>query len=89
MSIYVDEKLTGSGATELSFIQGVTAKQITDATTQADADQAQKGVLYYKGKVLIPVLSGLSLSTATVNLKGMPEDFGPHRPEGLDGPRMR
>lgn len=75
MSIYVDEKLTGSGATEIEFIQGVTAKQIQDAMIQADADQAQKGVIYYKGKVLIPVLSDLQLSTAKVNLKGIPDGF--------------
>lgn len=75
MSIYIDEKLSGSGATELEFIQGVSAKQIQDAIVQSDADQQQKGVIYYKGKVLIPVLSDLALAGRTVNLKGVPDGF--------------
>jgi hypothetical protein len=75
MSIYVDEKLTGNGATEIEFVQGVHGKQIEDALKVAEDDESSKGIIYYKGKVIIPVLSDLTLSGRTVNLKGMPDGF--------------
>lgn len=75
VELYFVEKITGSGATEIEFIQGVTPDQIEQMKNSSDQQQAQKGLVYFKGKVIVPIMSDIPISGHTVNLKGVPDGF--------------
>jgi len=75
MDTYFDEKITGGGHTAIEFIQGVTYEQLKDAAEAAESQARDKRVLFYKGKLIIPVLSDLEIKTASIDLKGMPDGF--------------
>jgi len=79
---YLREKLTGGGATELEFVGGITEKQVTDAKTSAENQQAQRGAVYYQGKIIIPVMDDKGVTGYRVPLKSVPDGF--ERKQELD-----
>lgn len=81
LDIYFDEKITGDGYTEMEFIQGVTLQQLKDAITAGDEDAKAKGVIYYKGKLVIPILTDVPMSQVTIPLKSVPEGFDREKEE--------
>lgn len=75
MDLLVDESVTGGGYNAIEFIQGVTETQIRNAVQLADSEQATKGIVYYKGKLIIPVLSDVPVTNVSVPLKQLPPNF--------------
>jgi hypothetical protein len=75
MDIYMDESITGGGYNAIEFIQGVTEAQLKNAALVSDAQQATKGAIYYKGKLLIPILTDTEIKHDSVPLKEMPAGF--------------
>jgi len=73
---YVYEKAAGDGATELSFIQGIGPGNLESAILTADGEQKRKGAVYYKGKIVVPVMGGTgSLEMVNIPLKNVPDGF--------------
>lgn len=72
---YVDEKLGGDGATELTFIKGLSRESLADAIASADAQMKQKGASYYKGKIVVSVMGDGEISEVTIPLKNIPDGF--------------
>ena len=70
-----DEKITGSGYTEIEFIKGVTAAQINDAKKAADQEQLSNGQVRFMGKLVIPLWGDADVVGYRVPLKGLPDDW--------------
>lgn len=75
MEQYLHEKLTGDGATEISFVNGISDRSLKAALTSADEEQKRRGAVYYKGKILIPIMTDKPPEVATVNIKGVADGF--------------
>lgn len=75
MEQYVFEKMSGDGATELSFVNGISQKSLESALTTADATQKSKGAAYYKGKIIIPIMTDKPPEVANIPLKNVPDGF--------------
>ena len=71
---YFEEKITGSGATEIELVK-VNEQKLKDAKAVADAEKAAKGAVYFQGKILIPVMTDGEITGYTIKLKGMPDGF--------------
>lgn len=73
---YVYEKAAGDGATELTFISGIGPGNLESAILTADGEQKRKGAVYYKGKIVVPVMGGAgALEEVTIPLKNVPDGF--------------
>jgi hypothetical protein len=73
---YVYEKVSGDGATELSFVQGIPPGAMESAIVTADGEQKRKGAVYYKGKIIVPIAPGQTeLSNINIQLKNVPDGF--------------
>lgn len=75
MERYITEKLTGSRVTEIEFVDGINIKQLEDAVAMARAGQAQKGYVYWMGKLYIPAMSDKVVSGYTSKLAEVPDGF--------------
>lgn len=78
---YGYEKLTGDGATEITFLHGLQPQQLQDAIRSTDEQKAAKGAVYYKGKIVVPVMGDVPLSEVTIGLKNVPDGFDPKQIE--------
>lgn len=72
---YILEKASGDGATSLAFVHGISETQLGSALEKADAEMKRRGAIYYKGKVLIPVMGDLAPSIVETDLKSVPDGF--------------
>lgn len=72
---YIFEKASGNGATELTVIRGISETSLVSAVATADAEQLRKGSVYYKGKIIVPMLSDVALEEVTIPLKNIPDGF--------------
>jgi hypothetical protein len=72
---YGFEKMSGDGATELSFVQGLSDRQLSDAILTGDAEQKRKGAIYYKGKLVVPIMGDVPLNLVNIPLKNVPDGF--------------
>jgi hypothetical protein len=73
---YFREKVTGNNQRAIYLISGVTHKQLKDGIESADADAVRKGVLVYKGAVLIPGFdSEVAPSISRIDLSSIPDAF--------------
>jgi hypothetical protein len=72
---YMYEKAAGDGATELSFIRGISPENLNSAIITADGEQKRKGAVYYKGKIVTAVLGDVALENINIPLKNVPDGF--------------
>src|SRR3990167_8093103 len=79
---YVREKVSGSRALALDFIQGVLDSQIDDAKTAASAEKAAKGVIQYMGSVIISLMGDTPINHVRIPLSELPDGF--NRKEEFD-----
>lgn len=79
---YVNEKITGNSPLEIHVINGITEKSLRNAITTADAQQAQRGGVSYKGVTVIPLMGDTPIAGYRIQLAGLPENFA--RREELD-----
>jgi hypothetical protein len=75
MDVYFTEKITGSRALSLNFITGISAQQLIDAQTSADAEKVRKGHVVFKGAVMIPIQTDQAINIATLDLASVPDGF--------------
>lgn len=72
---YVYEKVSGNRALALHFVSGVRAGQVEGAIALAEQDQLQKGMIAYKGAIVIPVMGDQDIKLVTVPLAELPDGF--------------
>lgn len=72
---YVYEKVSGDGATEISFIKGIGPGNLESAIITADGEQKRKGAVYYKGKIVVPLMGDAPLENVNIQLKNVPDGF--------------
>jgi hypothetical protein len=72
---YLYEKVSGDGATELSFIKGISPDSLNAAVVTADGEQKRRGAVYYKGKIVVPVMGDIGLENINIPLKNVPDGF--------------
>jgi len=77
MNTYLLEKMTGDGATELAFIQGLSQQTFESAIVTSDSAQQRRGATYYKGKIVVPIMTDVPLSVQSIPLKSVPDGFNP------------
>ena len=77
MTTYFDEKITGGGYHSLVFVPGFTIDQLEQAAKAATEQQLAKGIVYYQGKLVIPLWGDVKegVSVQEIKLKGMPDDW--------------
>jgi hypothetical protein len=69
------EKAAGDGATEMTFIQGISAENLNSAVVTADGEQKRRGAVYYKGKLVVAVMGDAVLKVENIPLKNVPDGF--------------
>lgn len=79
---YIAEKITGSGATKIALVQGMSTSQIDNLTTTAEAQKSSKGLTYYMGAILAGILGDTPIDIKEIALRGFPDGF--NRKEELD-----
>jgi hypothetical protein len=72
---YMYEKASGDGATEMTFIRGLSQENLNSAIITADGEQKRKGSVYYKGKIVTAILGDSELQDVTIQLKNVPDGF--------------
>lgn len=69
------EKVTGAGAHQLAFVQGMNPAQLAGVVTTADSESKAKGLQYYLGTILAGVMGDAPIDIKTLQLRGLPENF--------------
>lgn len=77
MKQYNFEKLTGSGAEGLVFVQGINDKTLGGIVGAAEAESASKGLIYYKGKIIGAIPGDVDIKTVEIALKSLASGFVP------------
>lgn len=72
---YMYEKAAGDGATELSFLKGISNENLASAILTADGEQKRKGAVYYKGKIVVGIMGDVPLENVNIPLKNVPDGF--------------
>lgn len=75
VELYFREKITGSRALQLHFISGASAKQLENAMITAEAEKQRRGLVVYKGAVMVPIEGDQAINVATIDLAGVPDGF--------------
>lgn len=75
MELYLYEKASGSGATAIVFIQGVSSQSLETAIASAKGEQVAKGAQYYMGTITIPVMGDTEIQKVVIPLKELPDGF--------------
>jgi hypothetical protein len=75
LELYSYEKISGSGATSLEFIQGVTEASLKSALVTAESQQVAKGAVYYKGSIVITLLGDTPARRVSIPLKSLPDGW--------------
>jgi hypothetical protein len=73
--VYLYEKITGSKATSIEFIQGVTEKTLSDMIASNEAEQNGRGALMYKGIIAVPIPGDIPVQRVSIPLAEMPDGF--------------
>jgi len=72
---YIAEKVTGSGATKIALVQGMSTSQIDNLTTTAESQKSTKGLTYYMGAILAGILGDTPIDIKEIALRGLPDGF--------------
>lgn len=72
---YYHEKFTGDGALGLTLVSGISAKSFESAVATGDEEVRRAGVVYYKNKIVIPVMNKEGFEVAEIPLKSTPDNF--------------
>lgn len=74
---YYHEKFTGDGALGLTLVSGISDRSFEAAVKTGDEANRQRGVVYYKNKIVIPVPNKEGFEVAEIPLKSTPDNFNP------------
>lgn len=72
---YYHEKFTGDGALGLTLVSGISDRSFEAAVKTGDEATRQRGVVYYKNKIVIPVPNKEGFEVAEIPLKSTPDNF--------------
>jgi hypothetical protein len=73
---YLSEKVTGERATSIHIVNGISEQQLQGALITADAEQKRKGLVLYKGAIVIPsMIKDQAPEVATIPLAEIPDGF--------------
>ncbi len=72
---FYHEKFTGDGALGLTLISGISDRSFEAAVKTGDENAKQRGVVYYKNKIVIPVPNKEGFEVAEIPLKSTPDNF--------------
>lgn len=73
---YITEKVTGSRATAIQLVSGISHKQLEAALATGDAQQQANGAVLYRGVVVVPgVDPTVPPAVATIPLAEVPDGF--------------
>lgn len=72
---YVTEKVTGSGANAIDFVQGLNDKQIKGLVESASSQAQARGQQYYQGHIIAGILSQMPIEIKTIRLRDLPDGF--------------
>lgn len=72
---YYLEKISGTGATSLDFVSGLTTEQVTGIVGTAKQEAQAKGQVYFQGHVISGILSQAPLSHINIPLRDLPDGF--------------
>ncbi|RMG89650.1 MAG: hypothetical protein D6706_21005 [Chloroflexi bacterium] len=72
---YLYEKITGTRVHGLDFITGITRTRLEEAIAVAEAEQASRGIRYYKGVVAVPLPPGASVQHIRINTAEVPPGY--------------
>lgn len=73
---HASERVLGAGNTAIHFVRGVHQKTLEAAFRDGDQLNLQKGRLYYKGALIIPMIDPTQpIELVTVPLSGLPENW--------------
>lgn len=72
---YYQEKISGTGATALDFITGLTTEQIGGVVATAKQEATGRGMVYFQGRVLAGILSQAKLEHVSIPLRELPDGF--------------
>lgn len=75
MERFLYEKVSGSGATSIEIVQGLSETSLKTALTTADNQMVQKGAIYYKGSVIVTALGDTPITNVSIPLKSLPDGF--------------
>ena len=77
MELYLHEKISGSKPLAIHLASGVNESRMRDALRAADEEQVARGVVTYKGCVVIPVPGDGNIDIKTIPLAEIPDRFDP------------
>lgn len=72
---YLREKVTGSGANVVDFVQGIAELQMRNSLDAARSEQQGRGAAYYQGHILVPILAQTPIDIKSINLRELPDGF--------------
>lgn len=73
--MFLYEKITGTKAQSMEFIQGITERVLRDAVASSEADKARQGALMYKGVIAIPIPGDIPVQRVSIPLAEVPDGF--------------
>ena len=72
---FLYEKVTGTRALSIEFIQGITRKTLEDALVSSDHEMERRGSLLYKGVVTVPIPGDIPMNRVSIPLAEIPDGF--------------
>jgi hypothetical protein len=73
---YVSEKVTGSRATAIHLVSGISRQQLESALATGEAEKLRNGAVLYKGALVVPgVDPSVPATVATIPLAEIPDGF--------------
>jgi hypothetical protein len=76
IELYVSEKVTGSRATAIHLVSGISATQLEAALATGEAVKQRNGAVLYKGALVVPAMGAdQTVTVATIPLTEIPDGF--------------
>lgn len=72
---YLREKVTGTGANVIDFIQGLSDPQLQNAINSAKLESQSRGTAYYQGHILLGILAQMQIKVESIKLRDLPDGF--------------
>lgn len=75
METYFKEKITGTGATSLDIITGLTSAQLQDLMLTGGAEAKARGFQQYQGHVIGGILANVDVKHVSIPLRELPDGY--------------
>jgi hypothetical protein len=75
MSQYFKEKITGTGATSLDLVTGLSSPQLQDLFVTGSAEAKSKGFRRFQGRIIGGILANVDVKHITIPLRELPDGY--------------